>query len=143
MGVARIGGVEAGRVEDLDAHERGERQAQLDAPDRRRVDAAQGGAQVAEGDDALARLGAVDEEDLREGIRRPAQMVQVAVVGSTPVGATSAPMRALMKVLLPALNSPTIARRTGRDRSAARSPTRAAAARSPTAWAWASSRARS
>ena len=45
----------------------------------------------------------------------------VAVVGSTPVGATSAPMRALMKVLLPALNSPTMARRTGRDRSAARS----------------------
>ena len=37
----------------------------------------------------------------------------MAVVGSTPVGATSAPTRALMNVLLPALNSPTIATRTG------------------------------
>ena len=59
------------------------------------------------------------------------------------MGATSAPMRALMKLLLQALNSPTTARRTGRARSAARSAMAATLARSLRSLAWRSRRGRS
>ena len=46
-------------------------------------------------------------------------VLRVAVVGSTPTGATGSPSRALMKLDLPALNSPTTATRSGRSRSTA------------------------
>ena len=85
LGVARVGGVEAGRVEDLDARERRERQEDLDAADlaRRRATSARragrapsamrsGGSAPTANEDARDRVGGLAQVVERRGRREDA-----------------------------------------------------------------------
>ncbi len=84
VGVTRVGGVEAGSVEDLHPREGGDREQDLDAPNLRRVDRLQHGPEVEDGRDSLRRLRTDPKEDSRDRIGAVAKVVERGGRGQDP-----------------------------------------------------------